>query len=143
MFFCTSHHVDDLPDAAEQPPTFKEQYTVTGVIRKVRVKRAQPLALGPLVVNGTEILLFKVRDAVFATDVKCPHQSTSLVLSDIEDMDLVCPAHNWRFSLANNGACKLQPPTSLKTYPVQIDEQGMIFVGFDNMSATLFCAPDF
>jgi nitrite reductase/ring-hydroxylating ferredoxin subunit len=150
LFFPTNLSLYEIPDFNEHPPSFRGQYTVTGQTRQVRNRRTHPLCRGPIRVNATDVLLFRQGNQVFATQVTCPHQSTSLVLCDVEDLAIVCYAHNWKFSLLS-GDCVSNFPAAtteegaarLTTYPVQIDANNLVHVGFKQLSSALFSAPDF
>jgi len=143
LFFATNVNIEQIPESEESPTVFRIQYTVTGATRKVRNRRTTSLAYGPITVNATDILLFKIHNQVVATTKLCPHQGTSLVMADIEDSSIVCSAHQWKFKLST-GVCALHPQNKkLETYPVQVEDDGMIFVGFQKLSGELFVAPDF
>jgi len=136
LYFSTQVRVDQIKDASLHPPSFRTQYTVTGMVREVRNRRCESLAMAAEV-NATPILLFRIRERVFATEAQCPHQKTSLVMADIEDTSIVCQAHAWKYSL-NNGACVNHTGDALCTFPTMIVD-GLVYVGFEQVCA-LCCA---
>jgi nitrite reductase/ring-hydroxylating ferredoxin subunit len=87
---------------------------------------------------------------VHAISSKCPHLGGPLDLGDIEDVErsglcVVCPWHRWTFSL-RNGAIVIGDSGSgnfaaLPVYPVAMDREGRISVGFTRFSSALFARP--
>jgi len=71
-------------------------------------------------VEGTEVLLVKVRGTIYACENECPHQGTPLAGSMVKDPGLlVCPRHGYRFDLAT-GECREFPEYTLRTWPVEV-----------------------
>ena len=112
LYFNTGIQLDDLLDSTVYPPKYKTQVTVTGMSKKVRLKRNENELIGKEVfVNGHHVALFRVGEQkVFATSLLCPHQKSSLIYGDviIEDVEdlyekviLTCPTHNWKFLLSS------------------------------------------
>lgn len=50
--------------------------------------------------EGREIVLFRVGDAHYALDDRCPHAGASLCSGRIEGRTVACRAHGLRFDLA-------------------------------------------
>lgn len=48
-----------------------------------------------------DLLIFKKGDQLFATDTKCPHQGKSLEGCWEENGHVICPIHQYAFSLEN------------------------------------------
>jgi nitrite reductase/ring-hydroxylating ferredoxin subunit len=82
-------------------------------------------------VDGEDVLLAKVDDAVFAVSDICTHSEVSLSEGDIEGCSIECWLHGSSFDL-RTGAASGPPATSdLQTYKVVIEENQtdpMIFV---------------
>ena len=131
LYFSTQVRADQITDASLHPPSFRTQYTVTGMVREVRNRRCQSLAV-PAEVNATPILLFRIRERVFATEAQCPHQKTSLAMADIEDTSIVCQAHAWKFSLASGACVNHAGDAQLCTFPTMVVE-GLVYVGFEQV----------
>ena len=75
-----------------------------------------------VVVQGQELALFRVGDAVYATDALCTHGHARLCEGFVEGHEIECPLHQGRFDL-RSGASTGEPATeALHTYPVRIVE---------------------
>ena len=48
-------------------------------------------------VGGTDVLLLRDGDAVTAFEGRCPHRGTLLAEGALEDGQIVCAGHGWRF----------------------------------------------
>lgn len=132
-----------LPDTRLHPQ--QQRYTVTGVtIRKRRDK-----ALGVQVnLNGKDVLLWRRDDYVFATSAHCPHQSSNMALGDLEDFQgnlcVVCPAHNWHFSLRSGRCVNHNFGGLMERFPAYVDEStGKVYVLFDSIHSSVFIDTDF
>jgi len=81
-------------------------------------------------VQGREVALFRIGDAVFATDAFCTHGQARLCEGFIEGHEVECPLHQGRFDL-RSGAATCAPATqALKTLPVRIDG-GRVWLAID------------
>ena len=79
-------------------------------------------------VNGKKICLGKYQQEWFGFAYKCPHASGILSDGYIDAVgNVVCPLHRYKFSV-KNGRNTSGEGYFLKTYPVQLREEGM-FVG--------------
>lgn len=58
----------------------------------------------PVEVDGLRVALVRDRGTVHALLARCPHANGPLGLGWVEDGELVCPLHRWRFRLAD-GRC--------------------------------------
>ena len=70
-------------------------------------------------VNGDEVALFNMDGNFFALDNLCPHRSGPLGDGKVEDEDVICPWHSWRFNIKTG-----QSPdnsSKVKTYAVKIE----------------------
>jgi 3-phenylpropionate/trans-cinnamate dioxygenase ferredoxin subunit len=97
----------------------------------VRVSSLQDRKPFKVTVDGEDVLLAKVDDAVFAVSDICTHSEVSLSEGDIEGCAIECWLHGSAFDL-RTGAASGPPATSdLQTYKVVIEEDQsdpMIFV---------------
>jgi nitrite reductase (NADH) small subunit len=113
---------------------------------RVAVCRVGDLAEGlPVVVEtgGRRIVVARWGERVFAVRDICPHMSASFargrvqarVIADAgaelslacDEPTLVCPWHAWEFSL-ETGCSLADPGLRVRTYPVSVDERGMVVV---------------
>ncbi|BFZ04044.1 hypothetical protein BsWGS_07083 [Bradybaena similaris] len=102
-----------------------------------------------VIVNDEEIALFRIGDEVFAVQAKCPHLGGPLHLADIEELvpgqiGIKCPWHKWTFDI-KSGICISPKDRDIlaKTFPVRVDNQGKISVGFDSFGPSAFAEMDF
>jgi nitrite reductase (NADH) small subunit len=71
------------------------------------VCRVEELAEGrghSLDVRGVRLALFRLGDDLIALSGRCPHSGGSLGHGWIEEGEVVCPLHHWRFRL-EDGRC--------------------------------------
>src|SRR4029453_11501946 len=67
-------------------------------------------------VDDLEIALFRRGAEVYALNNICPHRGAALAEGTINDDEVVCPWHGWRFELAT-GKCRTLPAESATVYP--------------------------
>ena len=77
-------------------------------------------------VDGRDVAVFRVGDAVYALENECPHARNPLIEGETLGQELVCAYHRWRFDLAT-GAC-LAGDAPARAYSVEI-EDGVAWVG--------------
>ncbi len=76
--------------------------------------------------KGKELLVARVGERVYVTDVRCTHEESDLSLGLLEGDVVRCPLHGARFRLANGSVVEGpegEPPESipsLKTYKVSL-----------------------
>ncbi len=81
-------------------------------------------------VNGKKLTLIKHHNRLFACTHKCPHAGGVLAEGYIDAMgNIVCPLHRYKFSL-QNGRNVTGEGYFLKTYPVEMREEG-IYLGIE------------
>jgi nitrite reductase/ring-hydroxylating ferredoxin subunit len=79
--------------------------------------------------DGKKITLAQNNQQIFAFAHKCPHASGIMADGFIDALgNVVCPLHRYQFAL-QNGRNTSGEGYYLKTYPVQITEEG-VFIGF-------------
>jgi nitrite reductase/ring-hydroxylating ferredoxin subunit len=71
-------------------------------------------------VAGRRVAVFRVDDAVVATQGRCPHAKGPIHEGDVTAGTLTCPWHGYTFSLST-GACDDDPDLILERYEVHID----------------------
>ena len=77
-------------------------------------------------VGDTQVAVFRLRSgALRALDAVCPHSGGPLADGLAAAKKVVCPLHNYAFSLSD-GAC-LNGDMAVRTYPVR-EEDGQIVV---------------
>jgi 3-phenylpropionate/trans-cinnamate dioxygenase ferredoxin subunit len=77
-------------------------------------------------VEGTPILLIKVKGEIFAIDNRCPHMGCGFSGGSLDGDVVVCPCHDWRFNL-KTGEYEEEKDISLTKFPYKI-EAGKIYV---------------
>lgn len=73
-----------------------------------------------VVVNGTEIVVLRHQGAYYAVGNTCPHEGNALCDGDVRDCTIVCPTHEWEFSL-KTGESDDHPGFQADTYPIRVD----------------------
>jgi nitrite reductase/ring-hydroxylating ferredoxin subunit len=83
--------------------------------------------------SGKKICIASHNKQVYACAAKCPHASGKLADGYIDGIgNIVCPLHRYKFNL-KNGSNTSGEGYFLKTYPVQVTNEG-VFVGFKQNS---------
>lgn len=83
--------------------------------------------------GGKKFTLAKWNDQYFAFSSKCPHASGKMAGGYINPLgQVVCPLHRYSFDM-NNGRNTSGEGYFLKTYPVELRNEG-IFIGFKSNS---------
>ncbi len=77
-------------------------------------------------VEGEDVVLFKVKDQVFASRDFCPHAGFPLSKGFFRDKYVRCPLHYWEFNVTN-GEYTHNPRTRMRCYPVKV-ENGEVWV---------------
>ncbi len=72
-------------------------------------------------VQGRDIAIFRIGDAVFATDNLCTHGQARLCDGFVEGFEIECPLHQGRFDLRSGAATCAPAVEAVKTYPVRIE----------------------
>lgn len=71
------------------------------------------------VVDGRQVAVFLLRDgSVRAMDALCPHRGGPLADGQVDDAVVVCPLHQYSFSL-DDGSCS-SGIDAVRTYPAAI-----------------------
>lgn len=69
--------------------------------------------------GGHVLALFNDGGTYFAIDDTCPHQGASLGDGLLYEGLVICPMHQWMFSL-RSGACPSVPDLSVACYPTRL-----------------------
>lgn len=101
-------------------------HKIAGTLNELNFKQNN---LVQIEVAGKSICIAKGRE-VYACTSKCPHAGGIISDGYIDQSDnITCPLHGYKFSL-QNGENISDEGYYLKTYPIQINEEG-IFVGIE------------
>ncbi|MCB0478864.1 MAG: Rieske 2Fe-2S domain-containing protein [Crocinitomicaceae bacterium] len=82
-----------------------------------------------LELNGKNLILLRNEDQFHLIKDKCPHQGLSMKEAKCEGNYVVCPFHQYRFSLETGRGHGLY----LDHYPIEFREDG-VFAGFEYFS---------
>ena len=83
-------------------------------------KRQIPAGTGrAFPVNGTIIAVYFVDGDYSAINDFCPHMGASLADGHVEEGEVTCPWHAWRFSVKDGSWCD-NPNVKTDSYPVRI-----------------------
>ncbi len=85
----------------------------------------------PFSINGTHIGVFKYQDKFYAVDNRCPHMGYPMSKGSIRDGVLICHWHHWEFDL-KSGGCFQTFGDDLKAFPVEVRQDGYLYVGLAN-----------
>jgi NAD(P)H-dependent nitrite reductase small subunit len=78
-------------------------------------------------IGPRQIGIYHHQGAVYALKNLCPHQGVDLHKGRIVDGCVICPSHQWKFSL-ETGTCGHAAKIRVATYPVKI-EDGKVWIG--------------
>jgi apoptosis-inducing factor 3 len=77
-------------------------------------------------VDGTPVALYRIGDAIYATDGMCTHATGLLADGWVEDGAIECPLHQARFDI-RTGKALCEPATEdLRTYQVKIESADIL-----------------
>jgi NAD(P)H-dependent nitrite reductase small subunit len=88
----------------------------------IRVASREEIAEGrglTIRLDGREVALFRVGEAIHALDGRCPHRGASLGEGFIEDGRVFCPMHGWAFEIAT-GHCFDNSSKPARCLPVRV-----------------------
>jgi NAD(P)H-dependent nitrite reductase small subunit len=69
-------------------------------------------------VSGLRVAVFRNGPDLVALSDRCPHAGGSLGQGWVEDAEVVCPLHRWRFKLAD-GRCTTMRGQGVHRFPVE------------------------
>ncbi len=73
----------------------------------------------PCEAHGLRLAIVKHQGQIFALSGRCPHANGPLGHGWVEDNELVCPLHRWRFKLTD-GRCTTVRGNSIHRFPAEI-----------------------
>ena len=74
--------------------------------------------------DGSRLAVFRDGDVVAVFFDRCPHAGGSLGSGWIEDHEVLCPLHRWRFRL-RDGRCTSIPGESAHLVPSRVQDGGV------------------
>ena len=83
-----------------------------------------------VVVDGRDIALYTVGDAVYATDNICTHGQARLCEGFLEGHEIECPLHQGRFDVRTGQPTCAPVTEAVRCYPVRVDG-GRVFLALD------------
>lgn len=78
-------------------------------------------------IDGIEIGLYRVGEAIHAIENRCPHAGYPLCEGRLEGRHVICPGHGWEFDVATGLAPGEVDETPLVRYAVRV-EAGAVWV---------------
>lgn len=114
--------IDNLLNPEEPAPSVIE----SAEAKAVSVIHADDITEGsgkPLVIDGKEIAVFKIRGELYATQNLCPHQGNRLSSGTLLGEDVICPGHGNRFNV-KTGRCHTDSSLEIKTYRLVPKDNG-------------------
>jgi nitrite reductase/ring-hydroxylating ferredoxin subunit len=91
-----------------------KEYTVA------KVNEVAPGQRKLVAVNGAKVVLVNHGGSFYAINNECPHEGNPLCEGELKDCTIVCPTHEWEFSL-KTGESDEHPGFAVDTYPVRVD----------------------
>jgi 3-phenylpropionate/trans-cinnamate dioxygenase ferredoxin subunit len=79
--------------------------------------------------EGIPLLFIKQLGKIFVIDNRCPHMACGFVGGSLDGLVIVCPCHDWRFSL-ETGEYEVDPSMKLVMFQWKV-ELGKIWVKLD------------
>lgn len=77
--------------------------------------------------DGTEVALYNVGGAIFATANTCPHRGGPLGEGAMEGDVVTCPWHGFRYNVASGQCVAPNPALKVDAFPVSV-QGGDVFV---------------
>jgi len=93
--------------------------------RVATLEECPPGSLRPVMVGSDPVVLANVDGAFYAVRDRCSHEEYPLSEGDLEGSILVCPFHGARFDVTSGAARGLPAVRPVKSYPVEIREDGI------------------
>lgn len=83
------------------------------------------------VASNFQVVLVRKENRVFAINDECPHMGGPLGEGEVEDNEIICPWHFWRFNI-ETGECTDGGEESAACYPVTIEDEDVFIEVPDN-----------
>jgi 3-phenylpropionate/trans-cinnamate dioxygenase ferredoxin subunit len=94
-------------------------------VKVATLEECPPGSLRPVMLGSDPVVLANVDGTVHAVRDRCTHEEFPLSDGDLEGNILVCPYHGARFDVSSGAARGLPAVRPVKTYPVEIREDGI------------------
>jgi 3-phenylpropionate/trans-cinnamate dioxygenase ferredoxin component len=102
---------------------------MTDWIKVASLEECPPGSLRPVMVGNEPVVLANVDGAIYAVQDRCSHEEYPLSDGEIEGPNVVCQYHGARFDLASGAPRGLPAVKPVKTYPVEIRDDGIYIQG--------------
>ncbi len=100
-----------------------------GWIRVASPEQCPPGSLLPVTVGNDPLVLANVDGAIYAVRDRCSHAAFPLSDGELEGDILVCRHHGARFDPASGAPRGLPAVKPVKTYPVEVRDDGIYIQG--------------
>lgn len=97
-----------------------------GFVPVLEEKDLQEGKMKLVTIEGTPVLFIKQQGQIFAIDNRCPHQGCGFSGGTLDGLVIICPCHDWRFSL-ETGEYEEESAMKLTTFEWKV-EAGKIWV---------------
>ena len=101
--------------------------TGSGPVQRIKIAEAHEMGDGSskiINVAGRSVAVFRIQNQYFAIANTCVHRGGPLGEGNVENYEVTCPWHGWRFNLVN-GAFSMIPTLKVKTFQVKESEEGL------------------
>ncbi len=105
---------------------------VDGFVATLEEKDLEEGKMKRISVEGTPVLFIKQQGKIFVIDNRCPHQGCAFSGGTLDGLVIVCPCHEWRFSL-ETGEYEEESSMKLKLFEWKA-ESGKIWVKLEEDS---------
>jgi nitrite reductase/ring-hydroxylating ferredoxin subunit len=99
---------------------------MAGWVSVCRTEELVPDRARSFEVEGVLLAVIRYGDEISVLSDRCPHAGGSLGQGWIEDTEIVCPLHRWRFRL-RDGRCMTVRGENVYRFPAEIRE-GIVWV---------------
>lgn len=77
--------------------------------------------------DGVEWAIFRDREDWFAIEGRCPHKGAPLADGTLEDGQVACPWHGWKFD-GQTGSCTDHPGFQVRRTAVRVDDERRVWI---------------
>jgi 3-phenylpropionate/trans-cinnamate dioxygenase ferredoxin component len=84
------------------------------------IKEGSPISL---IIDGTSIVVFKIKEEFFAIENICTHDGGELIGGCIDHDQIICPRHGARFSIKTGEALTAPAYEPIATFPLRIENE--------------------
>jgi len=102
---------------------------MTGWMKAATLEACPPGSLHRVMVGHEPVVLANVDGAVYALLDRCTHEDLPLSDGEMEGTNLVCSYHGARFDVTDGSPRGLPAVRPVKTFPVEIREDGIYIKG--------------